>query len=483
MHPDNKKKMVRDFRHEPAKHHESRPSGAGGIPPPDPARPDDDPGSAWPDTRPSSAQLTSRRRPGALWFLAIFWNSIAFPMAGLSVRQPAPFLAPLFCLVFVGIGLALLWEAWQQSWLAWRYRGSRLQIHPARPRAGQTLEVDLQLPRRAVETWPSGETPHWCLSQHRIDDSSSGSPEREVQSLDAPAQVQDLGADGLRLRARLTVPADAPPDGCHRGGDRVEWRLSLRTASGKVLQDYGVPVREGRPETLAPGPVRPDTPAAPDRFARLPPPPAAIDIPPEPPGTRPPLLPTGVRWRELPHAGVLDFAQRGWRRAGLLALVLVSAWAMFRGGGLDGPAALGMFAGLGFAAHGLTRRWTLRVLDDGLQLEKSSWLWTTRIALPASALDRLFRREAYRRQHDGRLQDFHALHTPEPAARGGTRLSPAMPGPQSAEALAGFLRWAWAQRRGRFSPGAWRDRPSSGSQPGWGLVLLLALAAWRLVQH
>ncbi len=481
MHHDNKKNKVRDFRLEPTKHPERQHLDTR---PAEPPLPDDGPDPGAP-----AAQLSSRRRPALLWLGAIFWNGIAFPLAALSFHQPLPFWAPPFCLMFVGIGLTLLWEAWHQSWLAWRYQGSRLQIRPARPRAGQVLEVELQLPRRAIESWPAGETPRWCLSQHRIDESSSGSPEREVECLDAPAQLQDLGPGGLRLRAHLTLPADAPPDGSHRGGDLVAWRLSLRTAGGRILQDYGVPVREGLPEVLAcggpSGLVAGTGQAAPDRFARLPPPPPAIDIPPQPAGTRPPPLPAGVRWREWPQAGVLDFAPRAWRKVGLLALLMAGGWAIARrSGGLDGPSLLGVLTCLGVAAHGLTRRWTLQVRDDGLRLEKTSWLWTTRISLPSAALNRLYRQEVYHRHHEGRLQAFHALHTREPAASEGTRLSPAMPGAQAAEAVAGFLCWASAQRRGRFSPGAWRDGPgANGSRPGWGLVLLITLATWRLLQH
>lgn len=480
MHPDKNNKKVREHAHA---------QGHGRVHRPDlPSTPTVQLAPGGAEAPGSRARLHPRRHPVQLWLAALCWNSIAFPIAALCIRSPGPFWAPVLGLIFVGIGLTLGWEACQQSWLAWRYRGSCLQIRPARPRGGDVLEVSLHGPRSAHGTWPAGEPLHWCLTQHRIDDTSSGSPEREVERIDAPARLHDLGALGLRLSARLDIPRDAPPDGCQRGGDRVAWRLSLRTARDRILQDYEVPVRDAPPPSLG-HPGSAPLPAAsadlPDRFSRLPAPPANVDIPPAPPGARPPPLPAGVQWRELPHAGVLSFSQRGWHLAGLLSLLLGVGWLLARRDtGVHGLGGLGPAACLAFALHATTRRWQLHVLDDGLRIERQSWLWVRRDVLPASALARLCRREAYRRHHDGALRDFHALHTPEPLQAGGTRLSPALAGARSAEDLASFLRWAWAQRQGRFSPGAERDaRRASLSQPGWALALLVAGIVWLLLRH
>jgi hypothetical protein len=43
-----------------------------------------------------------------------------------------------------------------------------------------------------------------------------------------------------------------------------------------------------------------------------------------------------------------------------------------------------------------------------------------------------------------------------------------------------MLRWAVAQRGGRFSPGELRDRPAPLSQPGWGWLLCLLWMVARL---
>lgn len=501
MHPDNKNKKVRGLTTESATRPDPRPSwpdlprpsSARASPPPlgepstdRPTRPPPDGPAPLFDPDPArhaGAPLRSRRRLALSWFVALFWNIVAFPMASLALLRPISLWTCAISLLVVGLGLALLWEALHQTWLAWHYQGSRLQIRPARPRAGQPLSIDLHLPRRARETWPPGETPRWCLTQHRIDETTSGSPEREVECIECPARWQDLGAAGLHLSARLVVPADAPPDGSPRGRETVAWRLSLRTADGRILQDYGVPVAGGDPTHLSPAGA-PASPTPPDRFAPTSGPAPAVDIPPMPPDARPPRLPPAVQWHETPAAGRLVFAQAGWRGVGGLALLCALAVALPSPGGRGGLSLLLLTASLALGMHGLTRRWTLWVHDEGLLLERRSWLWLTRVSLPASALQGLSRRETHQRRRSGRLQDFQALHTSAPLADGGTRLSPGLPGRESAEALAGFLRWAFAQRQGRFSPGARRDvRRTSVSQPGWGLALLVAVLVWLLQRH
>lgn len=440
-----------------------------------------DPADAGGLSRLAASELRPRRGALFLWFFTLFWCGIAFPLAGIFLDSRAPIWLWLFCSLFVAVGLALLWGALRQSWRAWRYGGSRLHIRPARPRAGQPMALELQLSRRAAAAFQGRPTPHWRLSQYRVDESSSGSSEREVQGIEQPARQLDLGPAGLRLQASFEIPADAPPAGSQRSGERVDWRLSLRTPQGSVLLDYDVPVRAAEPDAARAQTRGEDAAMPQDRFARRTGPAKDEAIPAQPAPAEAPPLPAGVRWTEQRDAGLLEFAQKGWRWTGLLSLLLFGGLAMARrGDDLGLPSLLGLALLLALGLHGLTRRWTLQVRDDGLVLVRRSWLWRHRASLPASALDPLYHRLHHSRQHAGSQEDFHALYTRWPGMGRGTRLTPPLAGRAGAETLAQFLRWAAAQRCGRFSAGSVRgDAQPLQSRPAWGLALCLLLL-WLL---
>ena len=442
----------------------------------------------------ATALLTPRHRALAHWLVALFWCGIAFPVAGAFIDGRTPIWVQLFTSVFVVVGLFLLWEALRQTASAWRYGGSRLHIRPARPHAGQTLELDLRLSPRAAAAWHRRPAPRCCLSQFRLDESSSGAQEREVQCIEQALQVLHPGPAGLRLQARFEIPADAPPDGSLRSGERVSWRLSLRTDAGRTVLEYGLPVQaavtqreaaaRGLPQTHERGdssePIDPAGPGAPDRFARPAGPTPAVPIPPREPDAPPPELPEGVRWAPHPDSVRLVFAQKGWRWLGGIALLLLGGLLVAgRGESSSAPALLAQALLLALGLHGLTRHRALQVQDDGLLLERRSWVWTRRTSLPAAALDQLYHRLHHLQQYPGWQQEFHALYSRWPGRGGSTRLSPPLPGPQGAAALAHALQWAWAQRRGRFQAGARRQASPQRSGPGWGL-LLVALLPWLL---
>ena len=70
---------------------------------------------------------------GALWFFAVFWCGIAFPMAALFWSDgKGPWWAKGFMGVFVVIGVGLVAAAWQNSRKAWRrsWATPRLRSRP-----------------------------------------------------------------------------------------------------------------------------------------------------------------------------------------------------------------------------------------------------------------------------------------------------------------------------------------------------------------
>ena len=180
-----------------------------------------------------------RQSAGMLWFFALFWCGLSFPIAALFWMQEGPWFVKIFLLLFVLVGLGLIAWAGQQTRLAWRHAHTALALRPATPRAGEPLEVTLNLPERALR----GRAPEPLvlrLAQYRVDDSGSGETRRLVEHLEQQAQPLPLPDGSARLVARFTLPDDAPAHGARRSGERVDWRLELMQAdTTRALNSLG----------------------------------------------------------------------------------------------------------------------------------------------------------------------------------------------------------------------------------------------------
>lgn len=135
---------------------------------------------------------------------------------------------------------------------------------------------------------------------------------------------------------------------------------------------------------------------------------------------------------------------------------------------------------LALGLYALSRRWTLEVRDDGIVLDRASWLWRRHAELPGSCLPGLY----YRGLHgnsggQGAAAPLHALWARGVDRGSDLQLTPGLRGSGSTQ-IAQMLRWAFAQRGGRFSPGALRGRPALLSRPGWGWLVVLLWLALRL---
>ncbi|MGL4807788.1 MAG: DUF3592 domain-containing protein, partial [Giesbergeria sp.] len=183
-----------------------------------------------------------RQSAGMLWFFALFWCGLSFPIAGLLWTQDVPWVAKAFLLLFVLVGMGLLAWAARQTRLAWRHADTALALRPATPRAGEPLEVSLHLPARALRG--GAQQPRVLrLAQYRVADSGSGESSRLVEHLEQQAQPLLLPDGSARLVARFTVPDDAPTHGARRSGERVDWRLELMRESGGVELSQDVAVQ------------------------------------------------------------------------------------------------------------------------------------------------------------------------------------------------------------------------------------------------
>lgn len=423
-----------------------------------------------------------------LWFFALFWCGLSFPIAALlwSDRN-TPLWTKAFIALFVAIGFGLAWAAAVQSRKVWVYRGLSMTALPAKPRAGQPVEVTLVLPPRATHQAARGgaDTLQLRLVQYRVDESSSGSPERAVETLDAQMR-QHAGVDGsLRLVGRFTLPEDAPAHGARRSGERVDWRVELlRAGRWELAYDLLVQAAMVNADASALAEDRFDRRA---QWAQVRPivVPEAADVASgdtEQHSSPSALWPAGIRLLEGREAWSLEFSQTPWRWSAALALgvLMVEWWASGRihPSFVTLPHTLGgmvwMVHLVAWALHAATRRWTLQVRDDGIAVQRRSWLWTSTVVLPGEASLALVHKPLFSTGSGASQQTYHAVWCND-VTGALQRITPGLRGADAAQAVGRAIARAWQERRGGFAAGMQRGVPASSSRPAAGCLLLLGL--------
>ncbi|HEY8879318.1 MAG TPA: DUF3592 domain-containing protein [Roseateles sp.] len=416
------------------------------------------------DTHEPAPAVPPRHRPRhnviGLWLFAVVISVMALPVIGMASRPSAPFWVALIAGLFVLFGLGLMGAAVKATRRAWIYRGAFASFQPAQPRAGAAFQATWTLPPRDPASRPAQTGVRLRVAHYRIDDSGSGTSERLAEHFTQDVRPTASVDGGLLLQARFQLPVDAPSEGARRSGEKVAWRLEWLDDSEEIVMAVPIPVQ------AAAGPEDAEL----DRLSRERMP-VRLHIPAA--STEEVMtLPASVRLREQPGAVLLGFGQAGWQRFGILALV---GLAMACHAGLVWLEALL----LALCLDAFTRRWTLEVSDDGIVLDRGSWLWRRRIGLSGACLPGLYQRLLYSRNTGQGMAPFHALWARGVDRGSDLRLTPGLPGGGAAQ-VAQMLRWAFEQRGGRFSPGTLRDGMARRSAPGWGWLLCLLWVGVRL---
>jgi hypothetical protein len=190
----------------------------------------------------------------------------------------------------------------------------------------------------------------------------------------------------------------------------------------------------------------------------------------------------GVHWR---------FRRRWARWVAALALLvtavlLLAAWqhATVLEGSPRTVLNLWAAAALAFALalHTASLRWELRVGDDGIHVDRGSWMWPRSAHVPASALRELVVEEAYTVTTNGNAVHYHSVVVP--AVKGlGRKLTPGVAGKAAAHALARRLKAALADRGHRFAAGGVvpPDRAARLQLLAWlGWAVVMGLVGWWL---
>lgn len=370
-----------------------------------------------------------------------------------------------FSVVLLALGLLLLWRVLRRRSATRAWGGARFECSPSPVVAGRAFRVRVLLPRASAVDGPLTLR----VVQRRVDASNSShesSLEWEQTQTVSPVPRPD---GQHQVEAGFQLPADAPASGMYRGQCIVQWRVQLVDAQGLARQSFEVPVRADRASAAA-------SPLGEPLFAEQP-----ID---ELPGGQLQLSPS---WQELEDAG--GFTWR-FRRPVLRMLGLLSALAalsivvvLAQAHGLR-PAAwripidelllcVWVVLLVPAAVHALTARWWLRVDDNGLAVDRSSWLRPRRLNLGALPLDQVSRMSVAVAGPASADRAWYRLIATLPD---GARhwLTPRMRGPGLAQELSRRLHVAYRQRGARFAPGG--QRRQAALWP-WGLALLL-WGAW-----
>ena len=397
------------------------------------------------------------------WLVAVVVCVMSLAAIGVASSPAAPVWASLIGSAFAVGALALLHAAVRATGRAWIYRGAFASFQPALPSAGTAFQACWTLPPRTAARQPLQSSVRLRVAQYRIDDSSSSASEQRVEELAQEVRPRLDPDGGMSLVARFDLPADAPAHGSRRSGEEVAWRLEWLDAKANIVLVVPIPVQSAAPiddtagDRLSPG----------ARATRQ-------DIPIGATDDAMPSLPKGVSLHERPDALVLGFAQTGWRWLGIAALVALFIAISRSMVWLEALL-------LALALHALSRRWTLEVRDDGVRLERVSWLWRRRTGVPAASLRALYQRHLYSRTTGRHMTAFAALWARGVDRGSDLRLTPGLPG-SGPTLIAQMLRWALAQRGGRFAPRQLRPDTPRLSRAGWGWALPLLWAAARLSQ-
>jgi hypothetical protein len=421
------------------------------------------------------------------------------PRKARELTPPAPAALPFALLVTLWGCVGLAWQVisngnlWIAAWLPVvgvllllrvlrKRRRTRdfahavLETQPDPVVAGRAFRVRVLLPGGAT----SGPPLVLRVVQRRVDHSHS-SPDSELEWEQARTVTQLPLPDGRhRVEGDFLLPADAPPSGVYRDQLHVQWRVQLIDGQGLARLSLELPVRADPAATTVQA-------LGEAMFAEKP-----LDE-----------LPTGQvqvvpAWVEQEDARGVTWHFKRPRMRALAAAAAIAAVAVAlaidgsrRAGGAswrlheEERLLFGLLAVLVLQVlHAATARWRLRVDDDGLSIDRSSWLWPRHRHLGALPLDQVTRMTVATGGRDGGDRPWFRLVA---GPRDGVRhwLTPALRGPGLVQDLARRLRHAFGHRGARFAPGSSPPRPApwpwvlaGALWGGWAATVAAVLTRW-----
>jgi hypothetical protein len=423
----------------------------------------------------------NKNAAGFIWFFAVFWNLLCWPLALLTWLDRGITMVSLFVSVFPIVGLILLRLAIKTTAQARRARGTTVTAQPRQPRPGETLVVGLTLPAHRLAKSAQFEL---TLIEGRIRDHDSSRTVVTVWSQKQKVMLRQKADGQGTAELSFDLPLDALPSDALEDGARTVWSLDLVDLGNQDEQSFALTVRESVAQVARTAKTTPFDSLPLNTWTPVSD--TALD-------TAGPISSMVMRTHQRRNVWSAVFPSWLGRLVGLLCMgAAVYALVMARGRflGSSGNDALWALAWLGAATaalglglHGLSTARRLRVDQRGLTITAGSWLWRWEQHLARSEIG------SYAKKHvslRGRHAPNRRLFEVYAATRTGEKiqLSPAVVHGPVADAIAGKVRDALANHALLFAPqGDTETAPPSRALLGyglWGAMALIGLTAVSL---
>jgi hypothetical protein len=190
---------------------------------------------------PTSIKSAAWPEAGILWFVAAFWNLIAFPFAILAAPDVAarPWLL-VFVLIFPGIGILILWTAIAKTVRILRNGNVRLALSPPQPRLGEPFAIHISFDRP-----PELGEFQLSLLCEQVDNRGDSSSNKTVWR-----QERAVQSSGAEVLGSLTAPAQLPASE-PKGDLYHRWRVLLNFPGSKDERTFDVVLAPARESMVA----------------------------------------------------------------------------------------------------------------------------------------------------------------------------------------------------------------------------------------
>jgi hypothetical protein len=344
---------------------------------------------------PNAERIASTAGPQArmLWFFAIFWNLIAFPIAGLVLTEGFAFDLRLLVLLFPAVGVWLALSAWRASRERRQLGEWHLTLTPRRPALGETLRGHIALEKPLPD-----EALTVILRCERVDGRGKHTHYHTVW--ERSVQAQPLG----QTLAFSLTPGREAPDSEPKSSQYHRWRVLVQPASGDYERAFDIVVG---PAARPFGPSHDDTATSRDAAQHEVP---AVAIPATLATVAPGLQGLVVTYAPGRHrrlAAVL----------GVIAVVFGAVGGLMLGQGSRSvplPLAL-VFGGLGTALLLLALRQAHRPLTvtagrGGISVAESSLFGASEQSAAKQEIVRFAHAVGYSSTTSGRQRNYYSLH-------------------------------------------------------------------------
>jgi hypothetical protein len=422
----------------------------------------------------------SKSQTLGIWIFALVWNILVWPFAVMIWSTDNGVGVKWFVLIFLLVGLGLLFAAVKTTLTTLRVKGTLLSTSPADIYLGESFSTTVKLPLKVMLSKPRFEI---RLCENRIRENDSSPTPRTVWS-QVHAVSPRLFSNGSGV---MTIAFDLPFAGAASGkiieGEKVFWALELTNLITTDTQSFEVEVFPSRTESI-PLVANAESSVPVSYNATL----QAAWIQAGGDDFTQPITvsPKVIQVVERNGQWIASFPYVSMRLIGLaitlgISYLLWLAREAFTGdSSADVISAIALLAtvvlGLGVCIHCFTVRWQIVVDQRSVRQQTKSWLKTRQQEFAHADILGYDKKLAYRQSQAGSTwKDMFCLYAVL-ADKRRVQMTPSIATSSSTDAVADLLRHASRNYTQRFA-GQPSDATPWHFAKGYGLWLLMAVVA------